>query len=88
MRRIADSLLEDAELQEAAAANSFANFELLFDEKFEQKAIEARNQSWKFFEIAFGEAEGRDQLAGALAHEVYAQLTARDGSAVADGTLS
>lgn len=81
VRRITDSLAEDSDLQEAAAANSFANFELLFDEKFEEKAIEARNQSWEFFEVAFGEAENRDLLAGALAREVYARLTSGDGAA-------
>jgi type I restriction enzyme, R subunit len=76
VRRITDSLVEDSDLREAAAANSFANFELLFDEKFDEKAIEARSQSWEFFEIAFGEAQNRNQLAAALAREVYAQLTA------------
>ena len=81
VRRIADSLAEDSDLQEAAVANSFANFELLFDEKFEAKAIEARNQSWEFFEVAFGEAESRNLLAGALAREIYAQLTADDDGA-------
>jgi type I restriction enzyme R subunit len=75
VRRIAESLTEDSDLQEAAAANSFANFELLFGEKFEEKAIEARNQSWEFFEIAFGDTANRDQLADALACEVYARLT-------------
>jgi type I restriction enzyme R subunit len=75
VRRIADSLFDDSDLREAAAANSFANFELLFDEKFEEKAIEARNQSWEFFELAFGDSEARDQLAEALAREVYARLT-------------
>jgi type I restriction enzyme, R subunit len=77
VRRIAESLIGDSDLREAAAANSFANFELLFDEKFEEKAIEARSQSWEFFELAFGDAESRNQLAGALAREVYAQLTAQ-----------
>jgi type I restriction enzyme R subunit len=77
VRRIAQSLLEDADLQEAAAANSFENFELLFDEKFEKKAIDARTQSWEFFELAFGDPESRNQLAGALAREVYARLTDR-----------
>jgi type I restriction enzyme R subunit len=75
VRRMAESLVGDPELQEAAAANTFANFELLFDEKFEEKAIEARNQSWEFFERAFGDAEVRRQLEDALAREVYAQLT-------------
>jgi type I restriction enzyme R subunit len=74
VRRIAESLIGDSDLQEAAAANSFANFELLFDEKFEEKAIEARNQSWEFFELALGD-ESRDLLEAALAREVYAQLT-------------
>jgi type I restriction enzyme R subunit len=74
-RRMAESLVEDEDLQEAAAANSFANFELLFDEKFEEKALEARNQSWEFFERAFGSSEVRDQLEDALAREVYARLT-------------
>jgi predicted nucleotidyltransferase len=75
VRRMAESLVEDEELMEAAAANSFANFELLFDEKFEEKALEARNQSWEFFERAFGDAEVRGQLEDALAREVYARLT-------------
>jgi type I restriction enzyme R subunit len=75
VRRIAQSLAENADLQEAAAANSFENFELLFDEKFEKKAIDARTQSWEFFELAFGDARSRDQLASALAHEVYTRLT-------------
>lgn len=81
VRRIADSLNEDPDLREAAAANSFANFRLLFNEKFEEKAIEARTQSWEFFELAFGEEEIRDQIAVALAREVYAQLTAGNGAA-------
>lgn len=88
VRRISSSLNEDPDLREAATVNSFANFALLFDEKFEEKAIEARNQNWEFFELAFGNAEIRDQLAAALAREVYAQLTsseeatagARDGA--------
>lgn len=46
VQRIANSLIDDTELREAALANSFANFGLLFDEKFDEKAIEARNQSW------------------------------------------
>jgi type I restriction enzyme, R subunit len=75
VRRMAESLVEDEELQEAAAANSFANFELLFDEKFEEKALEARNQSWEFFERAFGDTEVRGELEDALAREVYARLT-------------
>lgn len=75
VRRIAGSLNEDPDLQEAAGANSFANFALLFDEKFEEKAIEARGQNWEFFELAFGSAETRNQIASALAKEVYAQLT-------------
>jgi type I restriction enzyme, R subunit len=75
VRRIAGSLNEDPDLQEAAVANSFANFELLFDEKFEEKAIEARSQSWEFFELAFGDAVTRDQIASALAREIYAKLT-------------
>lgn len=74
VRRIASSLNEDPDLQEAAEANSFANFALLFDEKFEEKAIEARGQNWEFFELAFGSAEARNQIASALAREVYAQL--------------
>lgn len=77
VRRIAESLIEDADLKEAAAVNSFANFELLFAEKFDEKAIEARSQSWEFFELAFGDAESRDQVAGALAREVYARLGGR-----------
>jgi type I restriction enzyme R subunit len=77
VRRIAESLIDDSDLQEAATANSFANFELLFEEKFEEKAIEARNQSWEFFELAFGDTESRDLLAGALGREVYAQLKDR-----------
>ena len=75
VRRMAESLVDDEELREAAAANSFANFELLFDEKFEEKALEARNQSWQFFERAFGDAELRGELEDALAREVYARLT-------------
>jgi type I restriction enzyme, R subunit len=81
VRRIASSLNEDPDLQEAAVANSFANFELLFDEKFEEQAIEARNQSWEFFELAFGDAEIRNQIAAALAREVYAQLASNDEGA-------
>lgn len=80
VRRIATSLNEDPDLQEAAVVNSFANFELLFNEKFEEKAIEARNQSWEFFELAFGDAETRDQIAVALAQEVYAKLTSDEGA--------
>ena len=75
VRRIAESLVEDEELREAAAANSFANFELLFDEKFEEKALEARNQSWEFFERAFGDTDVHRELEDALAREVYARLT-------------
>jgi type I restriction enzyme R subunit len=75
VRRMAQSLVDDEELQEAAAANSFANFELLFDEKFEEKALEARNQSWEFFERAFGDTQVRGELEDALAREVYARLT-------------
>jgi len=77
VRRIAKSLTEDSDLQEAAAVNSFANFELLFDEKFEAKAIDARSQSWEFFELALGDAESRNQLARALAREIYTQLTGK-----------
>jgi type I restriction enzyme R subunit len=80
VRRIAGSLVEDSDLREAALANSFANFALLFEEKFEERAIAARNQSWEFFEIAFGEPESRDRLAGALAREVYARLNEEDGA--------
>jgi len=79
VRRVADSLVEDFDLREAAVANSFANFVLLFDEKFEEKAIEARNQSWEFFEIALGDPESRDQIVSALAREVYAQLSSGNG---------
>jgi type I restriction enzyme R subunit len=75
VRRMAESLVDDEELREAAAANSFANFELLFDEKFQEKALEARNQSWEFFERTFGDVELRGQLEDALAREVYARLT-------------
>jgi type I restriction enzyme, R subunit len=75
VRRVAESLVEDEELKEAAAANSFANFELLFDEKFEEKVLEARNQSWEFFERAFGDTDVRGALEDALAREVYARLT-------------
>jgi hypothetical protein len=80
VRRIAGLLVEDPDLKEAAAANSFANFELLFTEKFEERAVEARDQSWEFFERAFGDAEIRDQLGDALAREVYAELTGERGS--------
>jgi type I restriction enzyme, R subunit len=80
VRRIAESLTEDADLQEAATVNSFANFELLFDEKFEETAIEARNQSWEFFELAFGDSESRDLLAKALANEVYRRLQGREST--------
>ncbi|MDQ3933270.1 MAG: DEAD/DEAH box helicase family protein [Actinomycetota bacterium] len=75
VRRMAESLVADEDLKEAAAANSFANFELLFDEKFEERALEARNQSWEFFERAFGDDEVRGHLGDALAREVYARLT-------------
>lgn len=75
VRRIAESLTEDGELMEAAVANSFTNFELLFDEKFDEKALEARNQSWEFFELAFNDSESRDRLAETLAREVYRRLT-------------
>jgi type I restriction enzyme R subunit len=80
VRRIADSLNEDPDLQEAAAVNSFANFELLFEEKFEERAIEARNQSWEFFELAFGNPEIHDQITTTLAREVYARLTSQRSS--------
>jgi type I restriction enzyme, R subunit len=75
IRRIADSLSEDTQLQEAATANAFPNFELLFDEKFQDKALEARTQSWEFFELAFGDSESRKQITEALAREVYRRLT-------------
>lgn len=75
VRRMTEALVDDAELQEAAAANSFANFNLLFEEKFEQRAIDARNQSWEFFEHAFGDEEVREQLEDALAREVYRRLS-------------
>lgn len=75
VRRMTEALVDDVELQEAAAANSFANFELLFEQKFEEKAIDARNQSWGFFEQAFGDGELRAQLEDAMAREVYAQLS-------------
>jgi predicted nucleotidyltransferase len=75
IQRIADSLAADAELREAAAANSFGNFALLFDEKFEEQAIDARNQSWEFFERAFGDPGLRKQLGDALAREIYGRLT-------------
>ncbi|HEV2773289.1 MAG TPA: DEAD/DEAH box helicase family protein [Thermoleophilaceae bacterium] len=77
VRRMTESLVDDEELKEAAAANSFANFELLFDEKFEERALEARNQSWEFFERAFGDEEVRGQLEDTLAREVYARLTGK-----------
>lgn len=67
--------MEDSELKEAAAANSFANFGLLFREKFEERAIEARSQSPEFFERAFGDAEMQRQLGEALARDVYRRLT-------------
>jgi type I restriction enzyme R subunit len=79
VRRMAESLVEDDDLREAANANSFTNFELLFDEKFEEKALEARNQSWEFFERAFGDTEVRGELEDALAREVYARLTGERG---------
>ena len=75
VRRMAESLVEDPDLKEAAVANTFANFELLFGEKFEEKAIEARNQNWEFFERAFGDADVRDQISDGLAREVYGRLT-------------
>jgi len=82
VRRMADSLAADQDLREAATANSFANFELLFGEKFEEKALEARDHSWEFFERAFGDGEIRAQLGDALAREVYTRLTG--GQAWAD----
>jgi type I restriction enzyme R subunit len=75
VRRIAKSLTEDPQLQEAATANTFPNFELLFDEKFQDKALEARTQSWEFFELAFGDTESRRQITEAIAREVYRRLT-------------
>lgn len=78
VRRISEALIEDSDLQEAAAANSFANFELLFNEKFDEKAIDARNQSWDFFELAFGDTESRNLVADALAREVYSLLVDKD----------
>ncbi|MDQ3587318.1 MAG: DEAD/DEAH box helicase family protein [Actinomycetota bacterium] len=75
VRRMTEALVDDPELREAAAANSFANFNLLFEEKFEERAIDARNQSWEFFERAFGDREARDELEDALAREVYRRLS-------------
>jgi type I restriction enzyme, R subunit len=74
VQRIADSLADDPDLRQAAGANSFANFELLFEEKFEEVAIEARSQSWEFFELAFGDTDRRDQIAATLARDVYRRL--------------
>ncbi|MGH2798456.1 MAG: nucleotidyltransferase domain-containing protein [Solirubrobacterales bacterium] len=86
VRRMTEALVDDPELQEAAAANSFQNFALLFDEKFEQQAIDARNQSWEFFEQAFGDAEIRAQLEDALAREVYGRLSGESQSGAASLT--
>jgi len=74
IHRITDSLAEDAELREAAEANPFANFALLFNQKFEEKAVDARNQSWEFFERTFGDPEVRRDLTDAVAREVYRRL--------------
>jgi type I restriction enzyme R subunit len=77
LHRITDSLAEDTELREAAEANPFDNFALLFNQKFEEKAVDARNQSGEFFERAFGDAEVRRDLANAIAREVYRRLAGR-----------
>jgi type I restriction enzyme R subunit len=74
IHRIADSLTQDAELREAAAVNPLTNFTLLFGEKFEEKAIDARNQSWEFFERTFGDPQVRRDLADEVAREVYRRL--------------
>jgi type I restriction enzyme R subunit len=74
IHRIADSLADDAELREAAEANPFANFALLFNQKFEEKAVDARNQSWEFFERTFGDPNVRRDLADAVGREVYRRL--------------
>jgi type I restriction enzyme R subunit len=75
VHRITEALVGDPELREAATVNSFANFHLLFGEKFEERAIDARNQSWEFFERAFGDQGVRGQLEDALAREVYRRLS-------------
>jgi type I restriction enzyme, R subunit len=79
IHRITDSLVADAELRDAAAVNSYANFALLFGQRFEDKAVDARNQSWEFFERAFGDPEIRGELAEEIGREVYRRL--REGEA-------
>lgn len=74
IHRIADSLTQDPELLEAAKANPFANFALLFAEKFEDKVIDARSQSWDFFERTFGDPDTRRDLSDEVAKEVYRRL--------------
>jgi type I restriction enzyme, R subunit len=80
IHRMTDSLVADGELREAAAVNSYANFALLFNQRFEEKSVDARNQSWEFFERTFGDPEIRRELADEIGREVYRRLLEDEGS--------
>lgn len=69
--QVQEAALEDESLKEAAQANSFKRFSLLFDSAVEKLIIERMDQNMDIFAKFMNEGDFRDIIAPHIAEKVY-----------------
>jgi type I restriction enzyme R subunit len=73
LEAMAHDLVSDAEVQQEASANSFANFSLEFDKRFSKAITKEMRRNEEFSVTLLNDDDLRRQVGKALAEDVYAR---------------